>query len=92
MAIPTKDTLLVAWGSNFDTKATLSPVTYGITAAQALAFHTVYQAFVTAFNAVAAAREAGSRSKLLTSTKNTAKNSLLTTAASSTASSRTTTP
>jgi hypothetical protein len=80
MAIPTKDTLLVAWGANFDEKATPSPVTYGLTAAQATAFHTLYQAFLTAFNDVAEAREAGTRSKPLTTTKDTAKRSLLTTA------------
>lgn len=77
MAIPTKDTLLVAWGQNFDEKVTLSPVTYSLTAAQATSFHTAYQAFLTAFNAVASAREAGSRSKLLTANKEASKTSLL---------------
>jgi hypothetical protein len=80
MAIPKKDTLLVAWGLNFDQKATLSPVTYNLTPAQASAFHTLYQAFVSAFNAVATARESGTRSKALTSTKDAAKAALLRTA------------
>ena len=77
MAIPTKDTLLVAWGQNFDEKVTLNPSTYALTAAQATSFHAAYQSFLTAFNAVASAREAGSRSKLLTATKDAAKASLL---------------
>jgi hypothetical protein len=78
MAIPTKDTLLIPWGSNFDTKVTASPVTYGLTAAQATSFHTAYTAYVTAYNAVATAREAGTRSKVLTATKDTARRALLT--------------
>jgi hypothetical protein len=77
MAIPVKDTLLIAWGSNFDTKVTAAPTTYNLVAAQALAFHTAYTPFVTAYNAVATAREAGSRSKSLTATKDSAKASLL---------------
>ena len=77
MAMPIRDSLLIPWGSNFDTKVTASPVTYSLTAAQALAFHTAYAAFVVAANAVATAREAGTRSKLLTQNKNVAKATLL---------------
>jgi hypothetical protein len=76
MAMPIKDTLLIPWGLNFDTKVTLSPVTYSLTAAQATSFHTAYQAYVTAYNAVATAREAGTRSKVLTSTRDAAKAAL----------------
>lgn len=78
MAIPFKDSLLVAWSSNFDQKGTLAPATYNLTAAQMTAFHTASQAFISAYNAVATAREAGSRSKLLTGMKNDAKKALLT--------------
>jgi hypothetical protein len=77
MAMPTKDTSLMAWGSNFDTKATASPVTFNLTAGQASSFHTAYAAFAVAYNAVADAREGGTRSKTLTTTKNTAKKNLL---------------
>ena len=78
MAIPFKDALLVAWGSNFDQKGTLSPTTYNLTAGEMTSFHTAYLAFVSGYNAVATAREAGSRSKMLTNTKSTAKTALLT--------------
>lgn len=77
MAIPTKDSLLVAWGSNFDVKVTASPVTYNLDAAQAAAFTAAYTPFVAAYDAVAAAREAGTRSRVLTATKDTAKAALL---------------
>jgi hypothetical protein len=77
MAIPTKDSLLIAWGLNFDTKATASPVMYGLTAPQALSFHTAYQAFLAAYNAVTTANAAGTRSKLLTQNKDNSKDSLL---------------
>jgi hypothetical protein len=78
MAIPKKDALLVAWGSNFDTKGTANPTTYNLTAGEMTSFHTAYQAFVSAYNAVVDARAAGARSKLLTNTKDTAKTALLT--------------
>lgn len=77
MAIPLKDSLLIPWGSNFDTKATANPATYSLTAAQALSFHTAYQAFVTAYNAISTAEAAGTRSKLLTQNKDNAKATLL---------------
>jgi hypothetical protein len=77
MAIPKKDSLLVPWGSNFDVKVTASPVTYALTAAQALSFHTAYQSYVAAYNDVATARSAGTRSRVLTQIKETAKAGLL---------------
>lgn len=77
MAIPTKDSLLVAWGSNFGTKVTASPLTYNLTAAQATAFNGAYTPFVTAYDELAAAREAGTRSMVLTATKDAAKTELL---------------
>ena len=76
MAIPFKDSLLVAWGANFDQKATLSPITYSLTAAQALSFHTAYNTYVTSYNAVASAHAAGSRSRMLTTTKDANKAAL----------------
>jgi len=77
MSVPTKDSLLVPWGSNFDTKVTASPTTYSLVAGQATAFHAAYTPYVTAYNAVATAREAGTRSKVLTATKDAAKATLL---------------
>lgn len=77
MAIPTKDSLLVAWGANFDAKATALPATYGLSAAQALSFRTPYLAFVAAYNAISTAEAAGTRSKLLTQNKDNAKHALL---------------
>lgn len=77
MAIPKKDVSLVSWGSNFDAKVSLSPGTYSLTPGQAAAFHSAYLAFAAAFNAVATAREAGTRSKSLTSTKDASKAVLL---------------
>ena len=78
MAIPKKDTLLVSWGSNFDSKGTANPTTYNLTVGQMTAFHAAYTTFVSAFNAVATAHAAGARAKMLTNTKSTTKTSLLT--------------
>ncbi len=77
MAIPTKDSLLVPWGSNFDVKVTLNPLTYNLVAAQATSFHAAYTPYLAAYNALATAREAGTRSRVLTATKDTAKSALL---------------
>src|SRR4051812_29987728 len=77
MAIPLKDSLLIAWGSNFDTKVTANPTTYALSAGQATSFHTAYLAFTTASNLVTTARAAGTTSKLLTENKNVAKTALL---------------
>lgn len=77
MAMPTKDTLLVPWGANFDARATASPVTFSLTAPQALSFHTAYQAYADAYTALVNARLAGHRIQSLTTTKDTAKANLL---------------
>lgn len=77
MSIPLKDSLLVPYGANFDAKVTASPQTYSLTAPQALAFHNAYATFLAEYNAVAEAREAGTRSKMLTAAKTTAKKNLL---------------
>lgn len=77
MAVPTRDSLLIPWGSNFDVKVTLSPPTYSLVAAQATAFHAAYTPYVTAYNAMMSARAAGTQSKVLTSTTASAKLTLL---------------
>ncbi len=51
MAVPTKDSLLLNWATNFNTRGTASPVTFGLVAAQMTAFTAVYTPFVTAYNA-----------------------------------------
>ena len=77
MAIPTKDASLVDWSTNANARLTASPVTYGTTAAVATQYDTLHDAFIAAYNAVAAAREAGTRSRSLCSTKDQAKFNLL---------------
>jgi hypothetical protein len=74
MAVPTKDSLLLNWATNFNTRGTASPVTFGLVAAQMTAFTAVYTPFVTAYNA---SNMPGSRSKSLTSAKDDAKAALL---------------
>jgi hypothetical protein len=73
MSIPLKDPLLVAFGANFDQKGSLDPALYSLTVSQMASFHAAYATFVAGYNAVATAREAGARSKLLTRTKDQGK-------------------
>lgn len=74
MAVPTKDSSLLNWATNFNTRGVASPVTFGLTAAQMTAFTGVFNSFVTAYNA---ANVPGARSKSLTSAKDDAKAALL---------------
>ena len=74
MAVPTKDSLLVTFAPNFASIVTLAPTTYNITPAQATALTTASDNFVDAYNAQQAE---GSRSKSLTTAKNSAKIALL---------------
>ncbi|MFT3787469.1 MAG: hypothetical protein QM770_15090 [Tepidisphaeraceae bacterium] len=48
--VPRREADLVPYGLNFKTRITATPTVYGLTAAQATAFGTLYDAFVTAFN------------------------------------------
>lgn len=75
--IPVKDEALVAWATNASDRLTLSPVTYGTTAAVATQFATLRDAFVTAKDAQVAAQAAGTRSEALTALKQAAKVALL---------------
>lgn len=77
MAIPTKDSTLVAWGSNFGARVTAAPGDFSLSPAQALAFTTAYDLFVVAFDDLHEAREAGIRSAPLRVAKDTAKAALL---------------
>jgi hypothetical protein len=80
MAVPKKDADLLSWGDNFGTRISASPVTYGLSAAQAASFDAKYSAFQVAYTALLAAREAGVRSAPLTATKNSTKFDLTQTA------------
>ncbi len=77
MSIPTKDSALVDWSTNADTRLTASPATYGTTAPVAAAYTVLHDAFVAAYDALIAARTAGTRSEAMTATKDVAKGALL---------------
>ena len=77
MAIPTKDSALVDWSTNANTRLTAAPATYGTTAAVATQYASLHDAFVAAYDNVVAARAAGTRSSSLASIKDAAKLALL---------------
>jgi hypothetical protein len=77
MSIPRADSRLVAFSTNFHDRIVLSPERYGLSAPQAAAYSGYHDSFVAAYNALVAARESGTRSESLTSTKDAAKNGLL---------------
>ena len=74
MAIPTRDSLLVAWTNTADALLTASPATYGTTAAVATAYHAVSQPYV---DAVAALQDDAQKNKSLVAAKDQAKTALL---------------
>jgi hypothetical protein len=74
MSVPTKDSLLATYAPNFSGIITLSPTTYNVTAGQATALGTATTNFTTAY---AASSAEGTRSKSLTTAKNSAKTALL---------------
>ena len=80
MAIPTKDSDLVAWTTNFNQKITDAPADFALTAADATAYDALSEAFVAAYNTLVASRESGVFSKALTTQKEQTKQSLLQTA------------
>jgi hypothetical protein len=49
--LPARDAELVTWSTNFNTRVTAAPTTYGLTAAQATAYDALHDAFVAAYNA-----------------------------------------
>ena len=77
MSIPTKDSSLVEWSTNANTRLTAAPATYGTTAAIATQYDTLHDAFVLAYDNLIAARAAGTRSESLTALKDGAKVNLL---------------
>lgn len=74
MSVPTKDSSLLNWSTNFNTRCVASPVTFGLTAGQMTIYTPLHNTFVSAYNA---ANIVGSRSKSLVSAKNDAKAALL---------------
>jgi hypothetical protein len=77
MSVPLKDSLLVPWSTNFDTRITATPTTFGLTAAQATAYTALHDPFVAGYNAMMAARADGTRSEAQTAIKDAAKTALL---------------
>jgi hypothetical protein len=77
MAMPKTDSELVSWSTNFDAKINASAVTYQLQTSQCTAYTALHDPFVAAYNAVVAAREAGTRSSTLCATKDSAKLDLL---------------
>ena len=78
MAIPKKDALLVPYSANWATRTTASPTEFGLTAVQAENYSEMQAAYLSAYNAMMAARADGTRSQSLTSMKETTKAALLT--------------
>lgn len=72
--IPTRESELVTWGKNFDSKITEDPTRYGLTAIQATAFNTLFTTFHTAYQT---ANEPDTRSPSHIIAKDTAKDALI---------------
>jgi hypothetical protein len=72
--LPTRESELVTWSTNFKTKITAAPTTYGLTAAQATAYTTLHNNFVTAYNT---ANDPLTRSPVNIIAKDTAKTALI---------------
>jgi hypothetical protein len=77
MAIPLKDSLLVPWSTNFNTRATAAPSEYGLTAAQAALYTPLHQAYLAAQAALAIAVSEGIRSKPLYAARDETKYNLV---------------
>jgi len=71
---PTKDSQLLSFSINFQAKITATPVTYGLTAAQATAYAALHGAFRSAYDA---ANNPNTNSKQAVIAKNQAKENLL---------------
>ncbi len=74
MAIPTKDSALAAYSTNFNTRIVATPTDFGLTAAQATEYTGLHDLFIDAYDA---ANVPGSRSKSLVAAKDNAKKDLL---------------
>lgn len=78
MAIPTKDSLLAPYATNWQTRIATGYATFGLSSAQAAAFTAVYTPWNDAWTELEASRTSGIRSEELTSNKNAARAAMLT--------------
>ncbi len=74
MAVPTLDAPLAQYSTNFQTRGTAAPATFGLTAAQMTQYTTLHNAYIEAYDA---AKADGARSKALVMAKDDAKAALL---------------
>jgi hypothetical protein len=72
--IPSRESDLVTWSTNFNAKIVAAPTSYGLVAAQATAYTALHNAFVTAYNVANAPL---TRSPVNIEAKNTAKSNLI---------------
>ena len=77
MAIPTADAALVSYSANFATRLTAAPLDFAQTAGTAAAYQALHDQYVLDYNAWAEARDAGNRSKSLSTAKRESKAALL---------------
>jgi hypothetical protein len=70
MALPRKDPDLLSFGSNFSSRITASPVTFGLVALQATQYAALLATYLADYNAMKTARDSGNRSQSLTTQKN----------------------
>jgi hypothetical protein len=77
MSFPFKDSLLVDFSTNFNDRIVASPGTYSLSALQASTYTGYHTPFITAYNALVAARESGTRSRSLAAAKDACKADLL---------------
>ena len=72
--LPSREADLVTFATNFSTKITASPTTYGMSVGQATAFATLKTGFTTSY---ATANDPGTRTPVAIAAKNTAKQALV---------------
>ncbi|MCI0363473.1 MAG: hypothetical protein L0219_06290, partial [Phycisphaerales bacterium] len=72
--LPSRESELVTWSTNYNTKIVAAPTSYGLVAAQATAYTALHTAFVTAYNTANAPL---TRSPVNIEAKNTAKTALI---------------
>ena len=68
--LPTRESELVTWSTNFNTRINAAPTTFGLTVPQAAAYGDLHDAFVSAYTA---ATNDGTNSRSAIVTKNDAK-------------------
>ena len=71
--LPARDSLLLDWSNNFNTKITATPTAYGLTAAQATAYGTLHTAYS---NAYTTATAPSTRTRGTIAAKNSARTAL----------------